>query len=472
MSSYNKARLNLVSLFSGAGGFDWGFHRTSKFTTLLANELKLVPAETLAQNLNLRLVSAPASPQIGDEPTIVQGDIAEVSFSGLDSFQPDVMIGGPPCQDFSIIKGGVRRGLEVNRGKLYSQFVRALVALQPKVFIFENVPGLLSANGRLAYKIIIEDFTNLTMRWSEIRANLPTDNGGSATEKLGYEILFDDIVDASKVGVPQKRRRIIVIGLRKDLAESLELFQVKQFQSRLDRQMSGKASLMWKYPLTCMEVFEGKTIPELKCEYKDVMRAYESLLNDESLPGAESWKKEVWDRLTLDSLEDYLLSNSIVPASTHEIGKAMLEHENILKKLGYFRRRVQDLKPADNSNVAPAQGNSVSGRMWRIPPGKNNEFVKGTEWEVEGRGLSLIYRRAFPLKPAPTVVAYGGGGTWGYHYERERGILTNRERARLQTFPDDFMFAGRQSEVRAQIGEAVPPLLAERLADVLAENLT
>ncbi|MEM4964335.1 MAG: DNA cytosine methyltransferase, partial [Pyrobaculum sp.] len=95
---------------------------------------------------------------------------------------------------------------------------------------------------------------------------------------------------------------------------------------------------------------------------------------------------------------------------------------------------------------------------------------KGTKWEVRGL-MSNIYRRAQPLVPAPTVIAYGGGGTWGYHYERKRSMLTNRERARLQSFPDDFLFTGTWSEVRAQIGEAVPPIVAKRIAEIVANIL-
>jgi DNA (cytosine-5)-methyltransferase 1 len=85
--------------------------------------------------------------------------------------------------------------------------------------------------------------------------------------------------------------------------------------------------------------------------------------------------------------------------------------------------------------------------------------------------MSNIYRRAHPITPAPTVIAYGGGGTWGYHYERGRGMLTNRERARLQTFPDGFLFVGTWQQVRAQIGEAVPPLAAKVIAEALARVL-
>jgi DNA (cytosine-5)-methyltransferase 1 len=85
--------------------------------------------------------------------------------------------------------------------------------------------------------------------------------------------------------------------------------------------------------------------------------------------------------------------------------------------------------------------------------------------------MSLIYRRIHPLKPSYTVVAYGGGGTWGYHYASKRGMLTNRERARIQTFPDAFYFKGSWSQVRAQIGEAVPPLMAKRIAEAVASIL-
>ena len=84
--------------------------------------------------------------------------------------------------------------------------------------------------------------------------------------------------------------------------------------------------------------------------------------------------------------------------------------------------------------------------------------------------MSNIYRRLDRNKPSYTVIASGGGGTWGYHYEENRP-LTNRERARLQGFPDDFIFYGSNAEVRRQIGNAVPPAgiypFAKRVENVL-----
>jgi len=92
----------------------------------------------------------------------------------------------------------------------------------------------------------------------------------------------------------------------------------------------------------------------------------------------------------------------------------------------------------------------------RIQPGGNfADIPKDSPYYVKGM-ISHVYRRIHPDKPSSTIIAGGGGGTWGYHYVEPRS-LTNRERARLQTFPDDFVFEGSTTEVRRQIGNAVPP---------------
>jgi DNA (cytosine-5)-methyltransferase 1 len=80
--------------------------------------------------------------------------------------------------------------------------------------------------------------------------------------------------------------------------------------------------------------------------------------------------------------------------------------------------------------------------------------------------ISLIYRRLNRNRPSTTIIASGGGGTWGYHYEEPRP-LTNRERARLFGYPDDFVFEGTMAQVRKQIGNSVPPPAAEILAKAL-----
>lgn len=113
---------------------------------------------------------------------------------------------------------------------------------------------------------------------------------------------------------------------------------------------------------------------------------------------------------------------------------------------------------------------TVTERLKLIPPGGNYLDVP-KDHELSVRGLiSHVYRRLDPRMPAYTMVAGGGGGSMGYHYSEPRS-LTNRERARLQTFPDWFEFEGSIREVRAQVGNAVPPVGGELLVRTVVDTL-
>lgn len=476
--------LSIVSLFSGAGGFDEGFKLAGPTKPLLACELKDAPAETLRANLfnygdTSRVMEAPACPQASDLPVVVRGNIEQVSFKGLEGLEPDVLIGGPPCQDFSVMKGQNRRGTEVRQGNLYLHFVSAVAAMRPRVFVFENVPGLISANGGGALEAIKKGLTSplqeLRRQETDLRAReeITMDDLGWLTqvEDCSYEIIFAEVVDAYKLGVPQTRRRLIIIGLRKDLGETLGRYRLQRAKKRLSYRMKGGGTQFSKYPLTCLEVFEGRPLDELQDRYRDIMEAYAGLADD--LPkgsrAAQGWSAKYRDTLTLDVVQDYLvaLENGLTLFRDDEFNQAMDEHRQVLEQLGYLGQPVAQLDLPDGSNTISEVSPAVTDRMYRTPPGYNYTFVDGTEYSVEGKGLSLIYRRPELLAPAPTVVAFGGGGTYAYHYDRTRNMLTNRERARIQTFPDSFAFSGNVTEMRRQIGEAVPPLMAMRIAEEL-----
>jgi len=112
-------------------------------------------------------------------------------------------------------------------------------------------------------------------------------------------------------------------------------------------------------------------------------------------------------------------------------------------------------------------------RLRHIPEGENAwhpDVPEHLRLNVESCRLSIIYRRLHRDEPAYTVTGSGGGGTHMYHFEEPRA-LTNRERARLQTFPDDFAFCGSKEAVRRQIGMAVPPLVAEHIGRALIKTL-
>lgn len=462
-------KLRLVSLFSGAGGMDLGFARTKKFLLLLANDVLLAPAQTYAENFQHEILEVGQEATFSENrPIYLVGDVGKVDFGRIALGGLDVMVGGPPCQDFSVIRGpqAERQGLDVTRGRLYAHFVRALIHMQPKVFVFENVPGLKSANKGTAYKTILDDFSRLNLRWKEIRKIV---GNNFVDYAKNYLIIFSNIVDSASLGVPQRRKRLIIIGVREDVLDWTATARATQ---KADEVLLGRDSLLGKYPLTPLEVFEGLPLSELGDGYRSIMKEYQEVADKVTTEKALAWRNNVWSKLTFDVVKDYLAVNAIIPASNREIEKAVEEHIKVLKELGYYKKKLAGRHYPDGSNEIPNEAESVLERQKMIPPDENHLFVKGTKWEVEGRGLSLIYRRIHPLKPSYTVVAYGGGGTWGYHYERGRGKLNHRERARLQTFPDSFTFKGNSSQVRAQLGEAVPPRLGERIATVVQTALS
>jgi len=460
----------VISLFSGAGGFDWGFHKAG-FRTILACEKLANPAATLAKNLDLADFDKEIIPEDHFKPSVLVRDIKSVDFSQF-NLSPDVLIGGPPCQDFSMAQGNGRLGLNGGRGKLYVEFVRALMFFQPKFFVFENVPGLKSANDGEAYSTIQYDLQNLEQK----RLEILNQNSGINVPKIpvqGYEILFSDIVHTSKLGIPQTRKRLIIVGIRKDLVKDKTAEFIKTLRINLSFKLNGSGSLFIKYPLTCIEVLEGNTILSLDECYKKIMQAYDSLSQNTTSLEIINWKTKVWNNLSFNIIRDYFQSVGLdfsKDYSKTEFEKAMKEHEYMLSNLGFLNNPIRTQVISDKTNFLPRQSDKVKARMFNIPPDENYAFVDGTEWEVKGKNISFIYRRSAPLKPASTILAYGGGGTSGYHYDRSRSQFTLRERARIQTFTDDFQFVG--NGIRAQIGEAVPPVLGEVIAKAIRESLS
>ena len=124
------------------------------------------------------------------------------------------------------------------------------------------------------------------------------------------------------------------------------------------------------------------------------------------------------------------------------------------------------------NNELTTQGRLVVERLKHIPPGQNVWYAGLPEHlrlNVKSARMSQIYRRLHPDKPSYTITGSGGGGTHGYHWEENRA-LTNRERARIQTFPDDFVFEGSKESVRKQIGMAVPPHGARIIAEAVLKT--
>jgi DNA (cytosine-5)-methyltransferase 1 len=170
----NKPRI--LSLFSGCGGLDLGFVQED-FKTVWANDNDHWSCETYKR-------------YFGDH--IVEGDIADIDFNNTPDC--DLITGGFPCQDFSMI--WKRGGLGTDRGNLYKYFVRAIATKKPKAFVAENVKGLLTANKGRAIRQIVEDFQHVG--------------------KVSYRI-YINLFNFAEYGVPQMRERVLIVGIRSDI---------------------------------------------------------------------------------------------------------------------------------------------------------------------------------------------------------------------------------------------------------------
>ncbi|APB32519.1 DNA-cytosine methyltransferase [Gloeomargarita lithophora Alchichica-D10] len=167
-------------------------------------------------------------------------------------------------------------------------------------------------------------------------------------------------------------------------------------------------------------------------------------------------------RIIIVGIKTCLNLKFLVPAPTHLnqhiTARQALENPPIL--------------PGITNQEITKQSPSVVARLKHIRPGENAwtaNIPPELRLNVKGATMSQIYKRLEPDKPAYTITGSGGGGTHVYHWQEHRA-LTNRERARLQTFPDDFTFYGSKESVRRQIGMAVPPLAAKVIIEAILKT--
>ena len=265
----------MTSLFTGAGGLDWGFHNSGNYEINVANEILKPHLKTYTDNHDLRLIDI--ENYSTEENVAICGDIHDLNVN-VDS---NVVIGGPPCQDFSVLRGSDNRaGFTVKRGKLYEQFLRILKSSTPDIFVFENVVGMVSANKGAAYQTIQKDFIN-----------------------AGYDLIFNEILNMANIGVPQARKRLIIIGINKNIKINNE--DVENIINKYLRN-----SILEKYPLVPLEIFEGKILTDLQKEYEKIMKDYNGCMDDIDNESAEKWKIE-YRNLTFDVKKDYLMNNNV-----------------------------------------------------------------------------------------------------------------------------------------------------------------
>lgn len=356
-----------IDLFSGAGGLSEGF-RQAGFHVLAGNDIDPSAAETFSQTHS--------------EARFLHGPIEDISAhdlldtAGLAKGELDCLIGGPPCQGFSVYNH--QRGLHDKRSGLFLEYLRIVEGLMPKWVVMENVTGIVSAGNGQAVQSI---------------------HSGFAT--LGYTI-ETKVLRAEEYGVPQERRRIIFLGNRLGV------------------------------PVRWPERTHG---PSLK-------------------PFVSVW----------DAIGDLPpLGNGEDPSCPLPYGTApQNEYQALLR--GNALRVANHAAP----NLAPINQK----RMKYIPEGGS---WRNIPFELLPAGMRRA-RRCDHTKRYGRLRKEGLASTiltkcdlhWGayIHPDQDR-VLTVREAARLQSFPDRFHFAGPRTEQYVQVGNAVPPLLAKHLGQAL-----
>ena len=399
-----RKKYTFIDLFSGCGGLSEGFYRMG-FTALAHLEINHWACETLRKRMAYYGYSNIEREVI--EKDITSADILTDIDNAVAGRSVDVIIGGPPCQAYSTA-GRVRdaKGMASDpRNFLFESYVKILEHFRPKFFVFENVTGLLSArvNGKPIMPSIMSALGN------------------------SYKLINDPNIlvhNTADYGVPQIRKRVIIMGVRKDITtkEAMDLY-------------NGVVKTHWNPETDLVERKGLKKFVSVKDAIGD-------------LPSVEPGE----DAST--NSYDYPCNNAFLK----RIGKA-----GIYPLMDHIARKHNAL---DRERFAIMINNHWSfGQLRKEMPQYEHEHARVFDNSYVVQWWDL---------PSKTILAHihKDGFQFIHPDGNQARSFTVREAARIQSFPDDFEFAGSRGEKYKQIGNAVPPLFAEALAKSIKKNLS
>lgn len=403
-----KRKINVIDLFAGCGGLTDGFESTGMYHTIACVEWEKSPCENLRNRLETKWKYKNACEAVmrfdiqrTDELINGWNDSEYGNSLGLDHYVTaaggiDLIIGGPPCQAYSVA-GRIRdaNGMRDDyRNYLFESYLKIVKHYTPKAFVFENVPGLLTArpgNG----KTLVSDMIQHAFR------------------EAGYVLLgnlHDALVEFSEYGVPQKRSRVIILGLREE-------------------------------------------------EYKDQARELLKKFYFELLPSHKaSAKKTV--REAIGNLPKIVPLDTITNVKSHKLSEPCTIPNHSPR---YSNKRDMEVFKILTEDIACKKNEYAS-----------TEALKQLYTSVTGRNSNIHKYHVLRWdEPSNTIPAHlNKDGLRHIHPDpAQLRTITVREAARLQTFPDDYEFISGMSLNYKMIGNAVPPLMAKIIAVCLYELL-
>ena len=396
-------KIKVIDLFAGCGGLSEGFLKSGLYDEVAAVEWLAPQVETLRHRMKTRWGKTDADERVmrfdiqRDEELCVGWDDPMYGKSkGLDYYVNkaggiDAIIGGPPCQAYSIA-GRVRdeHGMKDDyRNYLFEHYLNVVKRYQPSFFVFENVPGILSA---------APDGTPIV---DKIRKGF---------SGIGYEIVDDlaeyAIVNAADYGVPQNRRRVVIVGLNR-----------KVFAN----------------PQNVLHEFYTKILPRYKSKIV----------------------KTVWD-----AIHDLPPCLPIYDRASHA---KRVSHTTPKCKITWHIPRYANLRDIDTFRVL--EEDWASGRKEY----DSKKIAELYEKKIGSKSPIHRYHVLDPNMPSTTIIAHlHKDGHRFIHYDpKQQRTITVREAARLQSFPDDFEFISSRGDAYQMIGNAVPVDLAFAIANAV-----
>ena len=402
--------MNIVDLFSGAGGLTFGFYYDLIEDSFVRSNNKFIFANEYDDNAaNAFMLNYPDIPMERCSVVDLTEDriITLINNVSLPSGEEiDLIIGGPPCQSFSTV--GQR--IYDEKAQLFKEYLRILKILRPKMFLFENVKGILSmretfykkdAKGEIQYYTIKNKVTGRESRRPIVESygrkvmDIIKNGFSNIQNGFGYNIT-DHVLNAVNFGVPEHRERVFIVGVRNDLNTSFD----------------------WELPLS-----EKLTIEEA--------------ISD------------------LPALSEGQSCNYYTSAPNNHYQKLMRGNNKVITQhfCGSYGEKIRTVI----KNIKQGQGKDDFNAL--VDAGIISEDYRLTS------GYKNTYGRLIAGQPSTTITnnMCTPSGLRCIHYSQDRA-LSPREGARIQSFPDWFKFKGSRTNVTKQIGNAVPPLLALKLA--------
>lgn len=399
---------------------------------------------------------------------------------GIGPHQPWVLIGGPPCQAYSLVGRARNKGKadykaeNDHRHFLYREYLRIIAENKPHVFVMENVKGILSSKvgGRQIFHSILSDLAGCGYRIHSLVANTCFHQGDDPA-KIDAR---DFIVRAEQYGVPQARHRVILLGIREDVCNSkaegwtppvlqesdpVSVYEaigdLPPLRSKISRGRDDKERWALLLAKHCRELAAQARSP--RHALYGLAEKLELVALSAFAPPSSGEERIRYHqpRYCPDSLSAWYTARG----ATKQL-RYFLNHEARGHMESDLKRYVYASAFAEASGASP-KGHEEFALKGLAPDHENWESGKFAD----------RFRVQLKDRPSTTITSHiAKDGHYFIHYDPAQcRSLTVREAARLQTFPDDYFFQGNRTQQYHQVGNAVPPFLAGKIAAIVSEIL-